>query len=126
MCEWIDAFSVTVHVSDRAMHIYYHATPGLSAPKQHIGDQRLIYAEVEKYPHPLDGQLLRLYTTLTGKIAFRPKVTNEHTDEDSDSEKLSTYKSSDTFILVWPTQLDPALMTLFVCMCLCAGFRPRS
>ena len=23
------------------------------------------------------------------------------------------------FILVWPTQLDPALRTLFVCVCVC-------
>ena len=41
-------------------------------------DQSLIDAEVEKYPHPLDGQLLHLYNTLIGKIAFRPKITNEH------------------------------------------------
>ena len=41
-------------------------------------DQSLIDAEVEKYPHPLDGQLPHLYNTLTGKIAFRPKITNEH------------------------------------------------
>ena len=40
-------------------------------------DQSLIDAEVE-YPHPLEGQLPHLYQTLTGKIAFRPKITNEH------------------------------------------------
>ena len=41
-------------------------------------DQSLIDVEVEKYPPPLDGQLPHLYNTLTGKIAFRPKITNEH------------------------------------------------
>ena len=41
-------------------------------------DQSLIDAEVEKYPHPLEDQLPHVYNTLTGKISFRPKITNEH------------------------------------------------
>ena len=30
------------------------------------------------YPHPLESQLPHLYNTLTGKIEFRAKITNEH------------------------------------------------
>ena len=41
-------------------------------------DQSLIDAEVEKYPQPLEGHLHYLYNTLTGKIAFWTKITNEH------------------------------------------------
>ncbi len=41
-------------------------------------DHSLIDAEVDKYPHPLESRLPYLYNTLTGKIAFRTKITNEH------------------------------------------------
>ena len=33
-------------------------------------------------------------------------------------ERRVTYHM-EYFILVWPTQLDPALRTLFVCVCVC-------
>ena len=76
-----------MHASDHVTHIYYDDPPGQSTPKQHkedlkhicnADDKTLIDAEVEKYPHPLEGQLPHLYNTLTGKIAFRQKITNEH------------------------------------------------
>ena len=41
-------------------------------------DHILIDAEVEKYPQPLEDQLPHLYNTVTGKIALRTKITNEH------------------------------------------------
>ena len=33
--EWIDAFPITVHVSDRLDYIYSDYTPGLTSQKQH-------------------------------------------------------------------------------------------
>ena len=63
--EWIDSFPITAHVSDRMDHIYADHTPVVSSQKQHkeefkhrrildAYDRNLIYAEVEKYPHPLE------------------------------------------------------------------------
>ena len=79
-------------MSDHVEHIYSDEPPRWYAPKQlhtkdlkHIcnaDDHSLIDAEVEKYP--LAGHLPHLYNTLTGKIAFRPKITNGH-DEDVNS-----------------------------------------
>ena len=81
VCECIDAFPVTVHVSDRVGHIYFDNHPGQFAPKQHkeelrhrrvidADDRRLIDAEVEKYPHPLEDHRSHLYNPVTGKIAY--------------------------------------------------------
>ena len=73
-----------MHVSDHVMHIYPDEPPGW---KQHTEDLKhicnaddkgLIDAEVEKCPHPLEVQLPHLYNILTGKIAFRQKITSEH------------------------------------------------
>ena len=81
VCEWIDAFPVTVHVSDRVGHIYFDNHPGQFAPKQHkedlrhqrvmidADDRRIIDADVEKYPHPLEDHRPHLYNPVTGKIA---------------------------------------------------------
>ena len=63
--EWIDSFTITAHVSDRMDHIYADHIPVLSSQKQHkeefkhrrildAYDRNFIYAEVEKYPHPLE------------------------------------------------------------------------
>ena len=80
VCEWIDAFPVTVNVSDRVGHIYFDNHTGQFAPKQHkeelrhrrvidADDRRLIDAEVEKYPHPLEDHRHHLYNPVTGQIA---------------------------------------------------------
>ena len=80
VCEWIDAFPISVHVSDRMDYIYSPRTPGESAQKQHkeelkhrrildASDRELINAEVEKYPHPLDDNRPHLYNPVTGQIA---------------------------------------------------------
>ena len=64
--EWIDSFPITAHVSEDCMdHIYADHIPVLSSQKQHkeelkhrrildAYDRNFIYAEVEKYPHPLE------------------------------------------------------------------------
>ena len=63
--EWIDSFPITAYVSDRMDHIYADHIPVVSSQKQHkeefkhrrildAYDRNLIYAEVEKYPHPLE------------------------------------------------------------------------
>ena len=54
--EWIDSFPIMAHVSDRMDHIYTDHIPVLSSQKQHKDayDRNFIYAEVEKYPHPLE------------------------------------------------------------------------
>ena len=42
-------------------------------------DQSFIDAEVETYPHPLEGQLPHPYNIYTHwEAAFGPKITNEH------------------------------------------------
>ena len=80
LIEWIDAFPVTVHVSDRVCHIYSDDHPGQAAANQHkeelrhrrvidADERRLIDAEVEKYPHPLEDHRPHLYNPVTGKIA---------------------------------------------------------
>lgn len=79
VCEWIDAFPITVHVSDCMDYIYYY-TPGQSARKQHkeelrhrrvldACDRGLIDAEVERYPHPLEDNRPYLYNPISGQIA---------------------------------------------------------
>jgi hypothetical protein len=78
--EWIDAFPITVHVSDRVDYIYYVYAPGQSAQRQHkeemkhrrvldAHDRGLIDAEVQKYPHPLEDQRPHLFNPVTGQIA---------------------------------------------------------
>ena len=75
--EWIDSFPITAHVSDRMYHIYADHTLVVSSQKQHkeefkhrrildAYDRILIYAEVEKYPHPLEDDCPNF---LTGQIA---------------------------------------------------------
>lgn len=72
--EWIDAFPITVYVSDRVDYIYSTNIPGQSSLKQHkeelkhrrvldAYDRDLIDAEVKKYPHPLEENHLHLYNT---------------------------------------------------------------
>ena len=74
--EWIDSFPITAHVSDRMDHIYADHIPVLSSQKQHkeefkhrrildAYDRNFIYAEVEKYPYPLEDDV----PILTGQIA---------------------------------------------------------
>jgi len=78
--EWIDAFPITVHVSDRMDHIYAISEPGQSAEKLHkeemkqrrildAHDRALIETELEKYPHPLEVHRPHLYNPVTGQIA---------------------------------------------------------
>ena len=78
--EWIDAFPITVHVSDRLDYICSDYTPGLTSQKQHkeelkhrrtldAHDRGLIHAEVEKYSHPLEDNRPYLYNPVTGQIA---------------------------------------------------------
>ena len=80
VCEWIDAFPITVHVSDRMDHIYHANATYMFAQKQHkeelkhrrildAEDRALIDAEVAKYPHPLDDHRPHLYNPVTGEIA---------------------------------------------------------
>ena len=55
---------------------------------------------MEKYPHPLEGQLPHLYNAFTGKIAFRTKITNENDAlvKMPIVKSFPTYKSSDELI----------------------------
>ncbi len=75
--EWIDAFPITVHVSDCVDYIYSTYTPDQSAQQQHkeelklqrildAYDRCLIEAEVEKYPHSLEDHQPHLYNPVTG------------------------------------------------------------
>ncbi len=78
--EWIDAFHITLHVSDNLDRIYY-ANPGdQSTQTQHkeeikhrrildADDRALVEAEVEKYSHPLEVHRPILYNPVTGQIA---------------------------------------------------------
>jgi len=80
VAEWIAAFPITVHVSDR-MEAIYSANPPDQAPQmQHkeelkhrrvldAHDRDLIAAEVEKHPHPLEDHRPRLYNPVTGEVA---------------------------------------------------------
>lgn len=78
--EWIDAFPITVHVSEHVDHIYSTSAPGQSVKNKHkeelkhrrvldAYDRDLIAAEVEKYPHPLEDHRPHLYNPVTGQIA---------------------------------------------------------
>ena len=78
--EWIDAFPITVHVSDRMEYIYTDDTPDQNRQKQHkeelkhrraldAHDRGLVVAEMEKYPHPLADHRPHLYNPVTGQIA---------------------------------------------------------
>ena len=78
--EWIDAFPITVHVSDRMDYIYSTCVPEQSKQKQQKEelthrrildaiDRSLIDAEVEKYPHPLEDKRPHLYNPVTRQIA---------------------------------------------------------
>ena len=77
--EWIDAFPITVHVTNRMDYIYSD-TPDQSKQEKHkeelkhrrildAHDRSLIDAEVEKYPHPLEDSRPHLYNPVTGLIA---------------------------------------------------------
>ena len=67
VCEWIDAFPITVHVTDQVDCIYYANAPCPFAQKQHKEEQRhqrVLYAddralvdkELAKHPHPLEDK----------------------------------------------------------------------
>ena len=73
-----------MHVSDHegvVEHIYSDDRPGQSGRKQHKQELKhrrffdahdtslIIDADVEKYQHPLQGQLPHLYNSVTAKIA---------------------------------------------------------
>jgi len=77
--EWIDAFPITVHVSQAVDTMYSSHTPEFKQ-KLHeeeqkrrrlvdAEDQSMIAAEVEKYPHPLEDSKIHLYNPVTGQIA---------------------------------------------------------
>ena len=67
VCEWIDAFQITVHVTDQVDCIYSANAPCQFAQKQHKEEQRhrrvldaddraLVDKEVAKHPHPLEDK----------------------------------------------------------------------
>ncbi len=75
--EWINAFSITLHMSDRVDYIYSTYTSEQSAQQLHkvelkhrhildAYDQGLIEAEVEKYPNPLEDHRPHLYNPVIG------------------------------------------------------------
>ena len=67
VCEWIDAFPITVHVTNQVDCIYSAYAPWQVAQKQHKEEQRhrrvldaddrdLIDKEVAKQPRPLEDK----------------------------------------------------------------------
>ena len=77
--EWIDAFPMTVHVSDRVDYIYMDTAnlPGQSQTTQikeelphrrviDAADSCLIVVAVEKYPHTLEHQRPYLHSPVMG------------------------------------------------------------
>ena len=65
VCEWIDAFPITVHVTDQVDCVYPANAPCQFAQKQHKEEQRhrrvldaddraLVDKEVAMHPHPLE------------------------------------------------------------------------
>ena len=80
VCEWIDAFPITVHVADLVDTIYSPHTAGQSAQQCHkeelkhrctldANDRSLIETEVKNNPHPLEDNRPNLYNPVTGQIA---------------------------------------------------------
>ncbi|MCG7883058.1 MAG: hypothetical protein JAY96_15870 [Candidatus Thiodiazotropha endolucinida] len=78
--EWINAFPITCTVSDRLDGVYSQSDPGGTSQKLHkeemkyrrkldASDRGLIFAEVDKYPHPLEDNRPHLYNPVTGQIA---------------------------------------------------------
>ena len=78
--EWIDAFPISAHVSDRLDGVYSNDKPSKSGQNYHkeelkhrrildAHDRELINAMVEKYPHPLEDIRPHLYNPVTGQIA---------------------------------------------------------
>ena len=79
--EWIDAFPITVHVSDRLDHIYPDGAQGESSHQRHhkeelkhrrvldAHDRSSISSEVEKYPRPLEDHRSHLYNPVSGQVA---------------------------------------------------------
>ena len=78
--EWIDAFPITAHVSNRLQYIYSADEATDSAQKQHkeelmprraldAHDRDLIAVEVEKYSHPLEDNRPHLYNPVSGQVA---------------------------------------------------------
>ena len=70
VCEWIDAFPITVHVTDQVDCVYSANAPCQFAQKQHKGEQRhrrvldaddraLVDKEVAKHLHPLEHNCRR-------------------------------------------------------------------
>ena len=80
VCEWIDAFPITVHVTDQVDCISSAYAPCQFAHKQHKEEQRhgrvldaderaLVDKEMTKHPHPLEDKRSHLYNHVTGQIA---------------------------------------------------------
>ena len=80
VCEWIDAFPITVHVADLVDTIYSPYTTGQSAQQCHkeelkhrctldANDRSLIETEVKNNSHPLEDNRPNLYNPVTGQIA---------------------------------------------------------
>ena len=79
VCEWIDAFPITAHVTDQVDCIYSANAPCQFAQKQHILKtnkdtgvcwmQTIVDKEVTKHPHPLEDKRSHLYNAVTGQLA---------------------------------------------------------
>ena len=78
VCEWIDAFRITVHVTDQVDCIYSANVPCQFAQKQHKEEQRhrrvldaddRALVEVAKHHHPLEDKRSHLYNPVTGQIS---------------------------------------------------------
>ena len=80
VCEWIDVFPITVHVTDQVDCIYSAYGPCQFAQKQHkeehrhrsgldADDRALVDKEVAKHIHPMEDKRSYLYNPVTGQIA---------------------------------------------------------
>ena len=78
--EWINAFLITCTVSDHLDSIHSDSEPGCLSQKIHkeemkyrraldSKDRNLIFAEFDKYPHPLEDNRPHLFNPVTGQIA---------------------------------------------------------
>ena len=73
--EWINAFPLINHVSQCLDYLYSANIPDQMKQMQRkeeffdANDHRLIDAEVEKYPHPLEDKCPHLFNPVTGHVA---------------------------------------------------------
>jgi hypothetical protein len=83
--EWIDAFPISVYLSDVMDHLYSEYLPDLSVSTKHkeeggkrrrldCDDRELIAAELSKHSHPLSVKSDVLYNIVNGQVA--PKEVN--------------------------------------------------